>query len=144
MYARDIRVVSLASRQQYCINPNVRNLKSNALINERCLDLKKGKSSLKCCQQETQQDANGRTAKKSKVLRSTERKCAFNVQTAITKLSEIVVGSEAVVDIEELIRVARDEEGCPYYASRKAAQDAQVNTTRDWLRIIFTKSNNTN
>lgn len=127
VYAGDIRVVSLASRQQYCINPEVRSLKSNALINERCLDLKKGKSSTKCCQKETQQDANGRTAKKSKVVRSTLQKCPFNSQAAISRLSQIAVANEAVVDIEELVQVAKEEEACPYYAARKAAEDAQVN-----------------
>lgn len=107
VFANDIRVVSLASRQQYCINPEVRNLKSNSLINERCLDLKKGKSVAKCCQKETQQDGNGRTAKKSKIVRPSIQKCPYNSQTAIAKLGSIAVGSEAVIDIEELIQVAK-------------------------------------
>lgn len=34
-YGKDIRVVSLASRQNYCINPTVKQLKNISLINER-------------------------------------------------------------------------------------------------------------
>lgn len=126
VYGNVIRVVSLASRQQYCINPSVRSLKSNALINERCLELKKGKSSGKCCQQATQRDENGRTAKKSKVVQTKMQKCEFNTQAAIGGLSAIALGSESVIDIEELVKVAKEENACPYYASRQAAKDAQV------------------
>lgn len=96
------------------------------MINERCLELKNGKTTGKCCQQAMRQDKNGQTAKKSKVVRLTVQKCQFNTQTAIETLSAVAVGSEAVIDIEELIQVGKEEEACPYYAARQAADDAQV------------------
>lgn len=127
IYARDIRVVSLASRQQYCINADVRRLKSNALINERCLELKKAKPGRKCCGQVTHSDADGRTAKKSRVTKAvTASKCPYNTADGIETLGAMAVGSEAVVDIEELIRKGREEEACPYYAARHASTNAQI------------------
>lgn len=132
VYAKDIRVVSLASRQQLCVNPEVRKLKSNALINERCLELKSGKAKGKCCQQATQQDENGQAAKKSKVVKTTAQRCPFSGQTAVETLAAVAVGSEAIIDIEELIQVGKDEEACPYYAARQAAADAQVSDHLDF------------
>lgn len=133
VYAKDIRVVSLASRQQYCVNPEVRKLKSNALINERCLELKSGKAKAKCCQQATRQDENGQTAKMSKVVKTaTAQRCPFSGQTAVETLAAVAVGSEAVIDIEELIQVGKDEEACPYYAARQAAANAQVSDHFDF------------
>lgn len=105
----------------------MRRLKSNALINECCLELKKGKAGGKCCGQATQRDENGRTAKKSKVIRvATSQKCPYNSQPGVEQLSAIAVASEAVVDIEELIRAGKEEQACPYYAARRAAEDAQL------------------
>lgn len=128
VYGRSLRIVSLGSRQQFCINPTVRALNSNALINERCLDMKKGKVKSKCCKtQQTQQD-EGRTVKKSKVIGMETKSCPFYSQTAVQALSQLTLSNvnDSIMDIEELIEEAKVEKACPYYAARQAAKDAQV------------------
>lgn len=152
VYGKSIRIVSLASRQQYCINPSVRALKTNALINERCLELKKGKSNSKCCAAEAKQcDRDGRATKKSKVVTNRAESCPFNAQSAIDNVKQTALyHSNGVLDIEELIEEAKSEKGCPYYASRQAAKDAQVimlpyqmllhKKTRDQLDIDISNS----
>lgn len=118
----------MASRQQFCINPEVRSLKSNALINERCLELKKGKSKSKCCKsQQTQSDGDGRSVKKSRVIKAKSTSCPFYAQAAIENVAETALyNTDSIMDIEDLIDVAKEEKGCPYYAARNAAKDAQV------------------
>lgn len=118
----------MASRQQLCINPDVRNLKSNALINERCLELKKGKSKSKCCQtKRTQADSDNRSVKRSKIIKAKSSSCPFYAQGAIQNVSELALyNTESIMDIEDLIEMAKEEKGCPYYAARNAAKDAQV------------------
>lgn len=152
VYGKSVRIVSLASRQQYCINPSVRALKTNALINERCLELKKGKPKAKCCTtQEKQRDQDGRATKKSKVVKNKTESCPFYVQTAIDNVKQTALyHTNGVLDIEELIDEAKAEKGCPYYASRQAAKDAQVimlpyqmilhKNTRDQLDIDISNS----
>lgn len=126
IYGNQIRIIQLASRQQFCINPEVRALNSNALINERCLELKKGKSKSTCCQS-TQADKNGRATKKSRVTKARSTTCPYYTQTAIQEVAHTAIyNTESIMDIEDLIEVAKEEKGCPYYAARAAAKDAQV------------------
>lgn len=147
-----MRIVSLASRQQYCINASVRALKTNALINERCLELKKGKSKSNCCvAQEKQCDQDGRATKKSKTIKTKVESCPFYGQAAIDGVKQTALyHANGVLDIEELIEEAKQEKGCPYYASRQAAKDAEVimlpyqmllhKKTRDQLDIDISNS----
>ena len=44
-FAEDVRVVSLASRQNMCINEGVRALKVTSLVNEKCFEMQKNKGS---------------------------------------------------------------------------------------------------
>lgn len=119
VYARNIQIASLASRQNYCINPSVRKLNSNVLINERCLELQKN-----CCKTTTTaaDSSNGTTLKKSRNTKST--RCPFYSQSAIAQLRDSVLVD--VLDIEELVKVAQNEQACPYYAARLAAHQAQM------------------
>lgn len=119
VYARNIQIASLASRQNYCINPSVRKLNSNVLINERCIELQKN-----CCKTTTTtaDPNNGTTLKKSKNTQST--RCPSYSQSAIAQLRDSVLVD--VLDIEELVKAAQNEKACPYYASRLAAHQAQM------------------
>lgn len=128
MYGKSIGVIQLASRQQLCINPEVQALKSNTLINERCLEMKKGKAKTSCCQaKETAANKNGHTSKKAKVIRTKNVSCPFYAQNAIEQVSNTAIyNTQSIIDIEELVVVAKEEKGCAYYASRNAAKDAQV------------------
>lgn len=126
VYGNAIRIIQLASRQQLCINPEVRALKSNAMINERCLEMKKRKSKQTCCQS-TQMDQEGRATKKSKIVKSKSTSCPFYAQATIENVSRTALyNTESIMDIEDLVQMAKIEKGCPYYAARAAAKDAQV------------------
>ncbi|XP_056637298.1 ATP-dependent DNA helicase DDX11 isoform X2 [Diorhabda sublineata] len=113
-FKSNIRVVSLASRQTFCINPDVSKLKNMALINERCLDLQKKTPKPKT-------DADGKVTKKLKVSTSY---CPFFKQSAIEELSNYALTE--VQDVEDLISSGKELNACPYYGSRKAAEDAEV------------------
>ncbi|XP_044253892.1 ATP-dependent DNA helicase DDX11 [Tribolium madens] len=112
-FGKNIRVASLASRQNYCINPNVNKLKNNSLINEKCLDMQK--------QTKSQKDADGKTIKKP---RGTTTKCPYYKQTTIEDLKDLTLTE--VQDIEDLVKKGKDLNACPYYSSRLAAEDAEV------------------
>ncbi|XP_058061809.1 ATP-dependent DNA helicase DDX11 [Anopheles bellator] len=114
-HATDLRLMSLASRQSLCINPEVRKLKSNTLINERCLELlKKGGKGRSDSKEE------GGSKKRRKVAQS----CPFYNQRAIEGLKNGCLFE--VTDIEDLVKAGKREKACPYYASRAATPDAQM------------------
>ena len=47
-FASDVRLVSLASRANMCINQSVKSIKNVGLINEACLEMQKKKKAKKC------------------------------------------------------------------------------------------------
>lgn len=101
--------------------------------------MKKGKSKQSCCQS-TQTDREGRATKKSKVVKVNNTACPFYAQAAIENVSlSALYNTESIMDIEDLIQVAKSEKGCPYYAARTAAKDAQVFFFSN--EITFTHSN---
>ncbi|XP_055715290.1 putative ATP-dependent RNA helicase DDX11-like protein 8 [Phlebotomus papatasi] len=111
-FAENLRVVSLGSRQNFCINKEVRNLKSVALINEKCLDLQRNRSKVT-------------SAEDGKVLKRKKGKgCEFLKESAIETLRDTALSE--IVDIEDIVELGRIEKGCPYYANRAAISDAQL------------------
>ncbi|KAJ9588736.1 hypothetical protein L9F63_017971 [Diploptera punctata] len=114
-YADEIRLVSLASRQNYCINKTVQKLKNLSLINEQCTDMQRKKKS-----KTTVADKGGKTVKKSKASSG----CPYFQQRAVENLrDEALLG---VKDVEQLVDLGKQLSACPYYASRAAVTDAQV------------------
>ncbi|KAM3967337.1 ATP-dependent DNA helicase DDX11 [Aphomia sociella] len=116
VFKEDTRVVTLASRQHYCINTDVAKLKNVNLINERCLDLQKSKS------KSTAVDADGRAVKKSKSKSCSA--CPYFNQTNISKLKEKMLVD--IMDMEDLVKSGKELKACPYYASRAAIDDAEI------------------
>nr|CAH7753344.1 unnamed protein product [Callosobruchus chinensis] len=114
-YGDNIRVTSLASRQSYCINPAVQTLKNVSLINERCLDMQKKEK------QREKTDKDNRTVKKSKGCNNS---CPYFRQAGIENLRNVALSN--VLDVEDLVSCGKDLQACPYYGSRKAAEDAEV------------------
>ena len=114
-YKNDIRLVSLASRANMCINEAVNKLGNVSLINEACRDLQKKKSSKK-----TKTDDDGKPLKKQKCSGG----CQFFKRDAIKTLQDQALLE--VQDIEQLVSKGRKLNACPYYASRAAISDAQV------------------
>ncbi|KAJ8943643.1 hypothetical protein NQ318_005645 [Aromia moschata] len=114
-FGKNVRTASLASRQAFCINNEVSKLKNMTLINEKCLDMqKKSQSQLKS-------DKDGKVIKKQK---GTICHCPFYKQTAIDELRDSALIE--VQDVEDLVSSGKELKACPYYASRKAAEDAEV------------------
>lgn len=85
------------------------------MINDRCLELQRQPNS------KPTQLVDGRAVKKKK----TEAvKCCFYSKATIENLREESLVD--ILDIEELVKVSKSENGCPYYSSRLAAKDAHV------------------
>lgn len=116
-YRDRIRLASLASRQIYCVNDAVKKSGSQAVINERCLDLQKKKSA-----KTSKQDDDGNTLKKSKQSSSTG--CPYNNKSNVDQLRQEILSD--IHDIEDLVTAGRKGRACPYYASRAAADDAEI------------------
>lgn len=111
-----------------CINKEVQSLKSNALINERCQELRNGKKSSATIshKQNTAVDKNGRATKKARKVKKS-CSCPYYNQTTIQTVSNAVLfNDKEVMDIEQIANVGRKEKGCPYYAARMSAKTAQV------------------
>lgn len=120
VYGQSIRIASLASRQNYCINPTVRALHSATLMNERCLEMQKNNGTKPLA---TQTDAaSGRPTKKCKSQSAC--RCPANVTNAITELSDSILVD--VMDIEETVQEGRHMTACPYYAARQASKSAEL------------------
>ncbi|XP_072940109.1 ATP-dependent DNA helicase DDX11 [Epargyreus clarus] len=116
VFNADTRVVTLASRQHYCINSEVARLKNVNLINERCLDMQKSKS------KPTLKGDDGRVIKKTKTKACTA--CPYYNQSNITRLKERLLVD--ILDMEDLVKCGKELKACPYYASRMALDDAEV------------------
>ncbi|KAK3785527.1 hypothetical protein RRG08_048661 [Elysia crispata] len=98
-FYEDVRVVSLGSRQNMCINPAVKKLKSLSLMNDRCLDLHKKKS----------KKNPGCIFRKEELLQAFKDKALLEV-----------------ADIEQLVTSGRQMKACPYYGARRAVPLAEV------------------
>ncbi|CAO3623809.1 unnamed protein product [Mucor fragilis] len=102
VYAKDIYEVSLASRKNLCINPEVNKLGNVNKINEACLDLQKKGSKKGPC---TYLPAGENTAKWNEFR-----------DHALAR----------VRDIEDLVAVGETLATCPYYGSRNTVKSARL------------------
>ncbi|XP_060695508.1 ATP-dependent DNA helicase DDX11 isoform X2 [Hemiscyllium ocellatum] len=115
-FGKDIRLVSLGSRQNMCVNDEVRHLRSLQLINDRCLEMQKNKRD-----DRKRSEDEVETLKRRRKSRVT---CPFYKQEQMQSLrDELLV---EVKDIEQLVQLGKEMKGCPYYASRFAIPPAQL------------------
>uniref|UniRef100_A0A8C5M8L4 ATP-dependent DNA helicase DDX11 n=1 Tax=Leptobrachium leishanense TaxID=445787 RepID=A0A8C5M8L4_9ANUR len=111
-FSKQIRLVSLGSRQNMCVNEEVRHLGTVQLINDRCMEMQKNKNV------KSNEDNLG---KKRRVRRTA---CPFYLYEQMQLLrDEILV---EVKDIEQLVSISQKAKACPYYASRYAIPAAQL------------------
>lgn len=75
---------------------------------------KKSKSQIKS-------DEEGKVTKKQK---GSTCRCPYFKQTAVEELSNWALVE--VQDVEDLVNSSKELNACPYYASRKAAEDAEI------------------
>ncbi|KAL1837797.1 hypothetical protein VTJ49DRAFT_3384 [Mycothermus thermophilus] len=98
-----IKEVPLSSRQKLCINPSVSRLGSLSAINDRCTELQQSKSKDRCPYMPTAEN-----------LKQTHE---FRDAALAT-----------IPDIEDLHRIGKELQVCPYYASRTAIPAAEIVT----------------
>ncbi|XP_039564031.1 ATP-dependent DNA helicase DDX11 isoform X2 [Passer montanus] len=112
-FGKDTRLVSLGSRQNLCVNEDVRRLGALQLINDRCMEMQKNKHEKK-----SSEDNEG---KKRRVSRTV---CPFYSFEQMQFLRDEVLVE--VKDIEQLVSLGRETKACPYYGSRFAIPAAQL------------------
>ncbi|XP_035381632.1 ATP-dependent DNA helicase DDX11 [Electrophorus electricus] len=113
-YGSTVSLVSLGSRQNLCINPDVARLGSLQLINDRCTELQKNKHDKKNKSEwEPKRSRRGHTVT-----------CAFSAYEKLMSMRNDVLAT--VRDIEQLVQHGRATHSCPYYSTRLAIPAAQV------------------
>ncbi|XP_028407125.1 ATP-dependent DNA helicase DDX11-like [Dendronephthya gigantea] len=111
-FGSNTRVVSLGSRLNLCINDDVKKLRSINRVNERCLELQKRKKEKK--KEESQSN---------KKLKS-KNGCPYYDHQRLQNYKDLILME--VKDVEELISVGEEIEGCPYYGTRYAIPKAEL------------------
>ncbi|XP_040894925.1 ATP-dependent DNA helicase DDX11 isoform X1 [Toxotes jaculatrix] len=112
-FSKDISLVTLGSRQNLCINEEVRRLGSIQRINDRCMEMQKNKH-------EKQHDEEGVKRKRGPA----KSVCPYNKASALQQMRDEVLGT--VHDIEQLLKLGRETHSCPYYATRLTIPPAQL------------------
>nr|XP_020857160.1 ATP-dependent DNA helicase DDX11 isoform X1 [Phascolarctos cinereus]XP_020857161.1 ATP-dependent DNA helicase DDX11 isoform X1 [Phascolarctos cinereus]XP_020857162.1 ATP-dependent DNA helicase DDX11 isoform X1 [Phascolarctos cinereus] len=113
-FGKETRLISLGSRQNLCVNEEVKRLGSVHLINDRCLEMQKNKHEKKNKEEEK--------AKKRKT--ETRTSCPFYNYEQMQFLRDEVLME--VKDIEQLVALGKEAQACPYYGSRFAIPSAQL------------------
>ncbi|XP_025020448.1 ATP-dependent DNA helicase DDX11 isoform X1 [Python bivittatus] len=112
-FGKETRLVSLGSRQNLCVNEEVRCLGAVQLINDRCMEMQKNKR-----EKNTGAETEG---KKRRVSRTV---CPFSAYEHLQLLRDEVLVE--VKDIEQLVSLGKEMKACPYYGSRYAIPAAQL------------------
>ncbi|OUS45297.1 hypothetical protein BE221DRAFT_77225 [Ostreococcus tauri] len=101
-----VTAAAVAGRAQLCVNPAVKSLGSAARINERCLDMSRGKK---------------KPGEKEK-----HKACPFlsKRRKALLELKEAALAKP--MDIEDLAKLGETRRACPYYAARSALPEADL------------------
>ncbi|XP_067907179.1 ATP-dependent DNA helicase DDX11 isoform X2 [Heterodontus francisci] len=115
-FGKEIRLVSLGSRQNMCVNDEVRHLRSVQMINDRCLEMQKNKRADRRRSEDEEESAKQK--RKSRVT------CPFYSHERMQSLRDEVLVE--VKDIEQLVLLGKEMKACPYYASRYAIPPAQL------------------
>ncbi|KAK6914888.1 ATP-dependent helicase, C-terminal [Dillenia turbinata] len=118
-FASELKVVSLGSRKNFCINEDVLKLGSSTRINERCLELQNLKKSK--ISKIKNLGAGGR-------LRRTKASsgCPMLRKHQLQKEFRNEISQQGPMDIEDLVKLGRRIGTCPYYGSRSEVPAAEL------------------
>ncbi|KAF6339189.1 DEAD/H-box helicase 11 [Rhinolophus ferrumequinum] len=116
-FGKDTRLVSLGSRQNLCVNEDVKNLGSMQLINDRCMEMQRSKHENKSRAEDEEKEPKRRR-------REPRTACPFYNYTRLQLLRDEVLVE--VKDIEQLVTLGKEAGACPYYGSRFAIPAAQL------------------
>ncbi|NWU44662.1 DDX11 helicase, partial [Hylia prasina] len=111
-FGKDTRLVTLGSRQNLCVNEEVRRLGALQLINDRCMEMQKNKY------EKSNEENEGKKRRLSRTV------CPFYSYEQMQFLRDEVLVE--VQDIEQLVSLGRETKACPYYGSRFAIPAAQL------------------
>ncbi|XP_074533636.1 ATP-dependent DNA helicase DDX11 [Halichoeres trimaculatus] len=112
-FSKDISLVAMGSRQNLCINEEVRRLGSVQRINDRCMEMQKNKH-------EKQHHEEGVKRKRS----AAKSVCPYYKASVMQQMRDDILGS--VHDIEQLLKLGKETRSCPYYSTRLAIPPAQL------------------
>ncbi|CDO98038.1 unnamed protein product [Coffea canephora] len=118
-FASELKVVSLGSRKNFCINEEVLRLGNTTSINERCLELQKAKSKRASKMMNLSAGKRVRRMKASSgcpMLQSRKAEREFWSETS----------HQGPLDIEDLVKVGHKVGTCPYYGSRSMVPTADL------------------
>jgi chromosome transmission fidelity protein 1 len=130
-----IRCVTLGSRKNMCVHPELSKLSSEAALTEACLELQKQKSvvgtttSTKKEEEAAHYSSSIEYKRKAKKIKTQcpvkKEKCPYHKASREHQLADRLLAS--VCDLEDLVAFGEGEySACPYYASRKAVHNSQV------------------
>ncbi|XP_072622351.1 ATP-dependent DNA helicase DDX11 isoform X4 [Vulpes vulpes] len=112
-FGKDTRLVSLGSRQNLCVNEDVKTLGSVQLINDRCMEMQRSKH-----------ENRAEEEKPKRRRQEHQATCPFyNYEQLQLLRDQVLVG---VKDIEQLVTLGKEARACPYYGSRFAIPAAQL------------------
>lgn len=127
-----IKFLSLGSKKQLCINPDVRKWKTLEAINDACYEKRHSKEG--CPFYNINQDRDNNNA-------SSNHSTSWN--NKVKKFNNLT--NRDILDIEDLYKIGTENNACPYYASRDTIPNMEVVTlpyqyllsesTRDSLKI---------
>ena len=113
------RCITLGSRRNMCINNDVTKLQSDSKISEMCLEMQKSKS-----KGSTSIDDDHLDTKKQRKLKISTKPCQYHKKIKEQEFANNALGK--IRDIESLVSLGDELGACPYYATRRAINDAQV------------------
>ncbi|XP_049928608.1 ATP-dependent DNA helicase DDX11 [Epinephelus moara] len=112
-FSKDISLVTLGSRQNLCINEEVRRLGSIQRINDRCIEMQKNEH-----EKPHQEEGAKRKRGPAKSV------CPYHKSSAMQQMRDEILGT--VHDIEQMLKQGRETHACPYYTTRLAVPPAQL------------------
>ncbi|XP_061274228.1 ATP-dependent DNA helicase DDX11 isoform X2 [Bos javanicus] len=116
-FGQDTRLVSLGSRQNLCVNGDVRKLGSVQLINDRCVEMQRSKHERKSITEEEEPTRRRRR-------QEPRAACPFYSYERLQLLRDEVLAG--VKDVEQLVALGEEAQACPYYGGRFAIPAAQL------------------
>jgi len=117
---KDFRCVTLGSRMNLCINPDLAHITSDKILSERCLEMAKKAKKKKQKEGSTVVSVSKRARTKDK----DSGPCTYHNQAGESAFGYSAINT--VRDIEELKFLGLELGVCPYYGTRRAVQRAHI------------------
>ncbi|KAB2612824.1 ATP-dependent RNA helicase DDX11 [Pyrus ussuriensis x Pyrus communis] len=124
IFANKMKVVSLGSRKNCCINEEVLKLGNSTRINERCLELQKKRTRIRMFQNEGNKYNLGARVR----IRMNKASCGCPMlrKHKVQKEFRSMMSQHGALDIEDLVDLGKSMRTCPYYGSRSMVPVADL------------------